>query len=580
MRRGSKWFYGLTAVSLSVGLAVLPAAGSVSSDSGFEAADGNLAVDSTFDWNGFSPTSWTGAAPYRVSEGVVSGWTFAGIEDAQATTSDTAFAGGTKQDDACPTVRTGKAPNKDDLKRIYLSTKVVNGNTFLNLAWVRIPQNSTSASAHVAFEFNKGTDGPCGGSSDGLVKRVAGDMLVVYDFEGGSAAPSIKLARWTTTSGDACDVSSHTPPCWGTATDLTSSGYAEAEVNVGTTVTDAIGPDGSESLADSEFGEAGIDLTGAGVFTAGTCESFGTAFGVSRSSGNSGTAQMKDLVGPADFTLANCGTVIIHKVTDPTGDTTTDFGFTTNVTTTPSTTPSPFSLKDGGTKTITNVNPGSSLNVTESDPGTNYVLQGIDCSASTVPAANYSTDTTTRAVTFSIGAGETLECTFTNKLQLGAITISKTDSKTKAALGGAVFGIKDSAGQTVATVTTSGEEGAGKGKVCTDGLPFGDYTVTETSAPTGYAIDDATGHIVTVNTNAKCTDTTYGGASISFTDTPTANIQVNFADGGSGVTSAKIDCGSPGGSSDTTAASGWDASLTITGIKAPTTVTCTITIDP
>ena len=52
-----------------------------------------------------------------------SGWQFLGLEDAQATTSDTAFAGGTKQDDNCAYVITAKAPNKDDLKRVYMSSK-------------------------------------------------------------------------------------------------------------------------------------------------------------------------------------------------------------------------------------------------------------------------------------------------------------------------------------------------------------------------------------------------------------------------------------------------------------------------
>ena len=51
------------------------------------------------------------------------GWPFLGLEDAQAANGDTAFAGGTKQDDNCATVSDRKAPNKDDLKRIYVSSK-------------------------------------------------------------------------------------------------------------------------------------------------------------------------------------------------------------------------------------------------------------------------------------------------------------------------------------------------------------------------------------------------------------------------------------------------------------------------
>src|SRR5919106_1654934 len=123
----------------AVGLAIPGEAGPVSDASGFEADDGNLIVNSTFDWNGFAPTTWTGTAPYRTSSKTVNGWAFTGLEDAQATTSDTAFAGGVKQDNNCPTVNTGKAPNKDDLKRIYLSSNTVDGDIFLNLAWVRIP---------------------------------------------------------------------------------------------------------------------------------------------------------------------------------------------------------------------------------------------------------------------------------------------------------------------------------------------------------------------------------------------------------------------------------------------------------
>ena len=63
-------------------------------------------------------------------------------------TSDTAFAGGVKQDLDCPVATTGKAPNKDDLRRIYITSKVGNGRTYLMLAWVRIPQNATSRCAY------------------------------------------------------------------------------------------------------------------------------------------------------------------------------------------------------------------------------------------------------------------------------------------------------------------------------------------------------------------------------------------------------------------------------------------------
>ena len=58
-----------------------------------------------------------------------------------------------------------------------------------------------------------------------------------------------------------------------------------------------------ETLAPVQFGEAGIDLTLAGIDV---CSLNGVVTGVSRSSGDAGTAQMKDKVGPEPLTLPGC----------------------------------------------------------------------------------------------------------------------------------------------------------------------------------------------------------------------------------------------------------------------------------
>lgn len=558
----------LTAVLLISVTGSALATGPVGSAAGFEDDDGNLAPDAAtqnFDWNSFAPTNWTGTAPYLQSDAFVSGWTFKGIGDAQVSNTDTAFAGGVKQDKDCPGVIGAKAPNKDDLEEIYLASKVINGHTYLMLAWARITQNTTSPSAHIGFEFNKGENGPCPAGSDGLVKRSEGDMLVVYDFEGGSTdVPVITLRRWVLSG--ACEISSNSAPCWGPATNLSALGFAEAKVNTFGSVIDEITPGAPETLGTNEFGEAGIDLTAAGVFEAGTCESFGTAFGVSRSSGNSGTAQMKDLVGPADFTLANCGTVIIHKETDPDGDTTTNFGYTTDVTTTPTSTTSPFSLKDGETNTILNVNPGSYF-VSEDDPGPNYLLTNIDCSASTT-AISPTEDEANRTASFTISASETVECTFTNTLQRGAILVTKTRKHAASGPGdhphaGVSFTVN---GATKATDSN--------GQACFDGLLFGTYNVTET-VPAGYVPDGATTKSVTVDNNAKCNDNPYGGETVSFSNTPLTNLTVSVDSQVDGGTASTIDCVLASGS---TGPNG-DGSLTLNDLQ-PGTYVCTVVIDP
>jgi hypothetical protein len=333
------------ALTLLIAVPVL-AVGPIGTAAGFEDDDANLVVNSTMDWNGFTPVSWVGVAPFQNASKTVAGWQFIGLTDAQKTNSDTGFAGGTKQDASCPGVIGTSSPNKSDLERIYVAHKTVGNHIYLELAWVRIAQNTTSPSAHVAFEFNQGTTS-CGAGSDGLVQRTGGDMLIVYDFEGGStSSPTLTVRRWVTSG--ACEVGNSSAPCRGPAVNLTASGFAEAKVNTTASAADTVAPT-SETLVLNEFGEAGIDLTAAGIFSSTVCTSFGRVEGVSRSSGNSGTAAMEDLVGPGSVRISNCGTLIVRKVTDPSPDpTTTSFPFSVNGANPPNTSlPKAFNLENG-----------------------------------------------------------------------------------------------------------------------------------------------------------------------------------------------------------------------------------------
>ena len=146
------------ALALAAGVTVpyLASAGPISEAADFEGDDGDLDSQVDTDWNDFDPVTWTGTAPYQQGESSADGWSLFGLTDAIVSTSDTAFAGGVKQDDFCAVTKGAKAPNKDDLVEVYLATKTIDGDVHLALSWVRIPQNSTSASAHVAFEFNQG----------------------------------------------------------------------------------------------------------------------------------------------------------------------------------------------------------------------------------------------------------------------------------------------------------------------------------------------------------------------------------------------------------------------------------------
>jgi hypothetical protein len=579
-------FVALAALVLAIGAS----AGPISDAAGFQGDDGNLIDDGAgVDWNSFDPVSWNiGTAPYRQAAKQGDAFNFLGIEDDAGTNSDTAFAGGTKQDNNCATVGTGKAPNKDDLKRIYLASKVdpVTGKVYLALSWVRIPQNTTSPSAHVGFEFNQG-ETACPAGSDGLVQRTAGDLLFVYDFEGGSADDPVITVRTWVTSGP-CEVGSSSPPCWGPSVNLTDAGFAEAQVNTSLVgpVLDALSPPTppattsvDATLGLNEFGEAIIDLTGAGIFAPGTCRSFGKAFGVSRSSGNSAQAQMKDLAGPGDFNLQNCGTIIIKKRTIPRG-VDQDFGFTSTIAgsdllCSPDTTPASFTLNDdagtdtdppadgGNTEQCDNV-PAGTYTVTEGADPLGFEFVDVVCD----PAASASI--LGKTATITLDPLDVVTCVYTNRLQQGAILVTKTRKHAADGPGphphqGVSFTVEG-----VTKVTNA------SGQACFDGLSFGNHTVTET-VPAGYVPDGDTSKVVNVDNNATCTDNPYVGETVSFSNTPLTDLTVTINSQVNGGTASTVSCtnGGPSGSTD---ANG-DGTFTTLNLS-PNTYVCTVVIDP
>jgi hypothetical protein len=171
----------------------------------------------------------------------------------------------------------------------------------------------------------------------------------------------------------------------------------------------------------------------------------------------------------------------------------------------------------------------------------------------------------------------------------GALKITKTSTKTGNALALAHFTITHNGTPISQTPAAGYFTTNSSGVICVDGLAApADYVVTETAAPTGFAIDTTAGQTVSVTANgATCSDSTYTGASKAFTDTPKSDIQVNFKDDGSGETNGSgtsISCDNgTNGTTSITPATGWDKSVTVTDVKTGSTDTvikCTITIDP
>jgi hypothetical protein len=385
-------------------------------------------------------------------------------------------------------------------------------------------------------------------------------MLIVYDFEGGDADnPTLTLRRWLTDVTDPdqddffdnmakpCDVDSNSPPCWGDALTL-PAGVAEARVNtssVGMVMDDLTPPPGAattsitETLGLNEFGEAGINLTAAGVFDENVCLGFGKAFAVSRSSGSSAQAQMKDLVGPGDINIANCGRVIIRKVTDPSGSTTM-FSFGTTLD------PSTFSLTgEGGTDSTQdygfNVFAGN-YSVTETVPS-GWDLDSINCSASEVTNGSTYDTSGSPTVSFSLAALDTIDCTYTNEAR-SSLAVTK-----------AVVNACDASDGTDFTLFIDGPE-AGTGDKITSTGGDGTTVSDDDLVPGAYAVGEegftAANYTTSINTDADCVDgnvTLSAGEIVSCTITnvrrPTVTIN-KVVTGGSGLFDLHVDDGDDG----------------------------------
>jgi hypothetical protein len=432
------------------------------SGSTFAGGDGNLLTSPTT----YGTTDWQSLN----TAGVVS----TGIDRPSGST-DNAFGQGTKEDSPAVTVVQGSIPNnKSDLTRFYEASQNISGQTFLYLAWERA---NVLGNANMDFEINQQATTGLTGSFTGPItlNRQPGDLLVTYDFTNGGGVPVLGLDRWLVSasnptvpgfSTNTC-LSSSSFPCWGDHVNL-NSGDSEGAVNNVDAVTDPLQTPNA-SLPASTFGETAINLTAAGVFGTGTCETFASTFLKSRAS-SSFSAEVKDFVAPVPTMISNCGTIRIKKVTVPSGSTQ-SFGYTpsSNLSSTG------FSLTDGGEQDYINLQPGT-YTVTENSTS-GWKLTDLTCTT------GGSGDKTTGIATFTVVAGSDITCTYTNT-KLGVIHIVKT---TVPAGDSTSFSYTPSSNLASTGFSLTGQTGHNQKDY--PGLLPGTYTTTEGST-TGWQLTD------------------------------------------------------------------------------------------
>ncbi|TML46068.1 MAG: hypothetical protein E6G20_11670 [Actinobacteria bacterium] len=164
---------------------------------------------------------------------------------------------------------------------------------------------------------------------------------------------------------------------------------------------------------------------------------------------------------------------------------------------------------------------------------------------------------------------------------------------------GALFSVTGTASFTVRDnnnpggAGTKSDESATAGEVCVSGLTPGNYTVNETTPPSGYGGASQTNVVAVAATGTDCGANKPSAAnSAVFTNVPLGEITAGYHDLGSGETSAtSITCAPSGGSNLTAQPEASDDDIPNNGggsynqdstfnVTAGSTYVCTLVVDP
>ncbi len=417
-------------------------------------------------------------------------------------------------------------------------------------------QTGQSADCHTAWTFNT--------STTPWTVTHTGDILLLVNFTGGGSNTTVQMYAWAPSVAnrpqdafplllldgqggvpfnatgsdcqDSTSVNSGTAICATTnnpafnPTTPTNGCIVTAwpPANQSACVTGASGKTtdtgGTAILDELQFYEGMVNLNK--VF--GTIPCFSQALFEARSSAQP-TATLKD------YALGNfntCGTIIVHKETDP-DNANHAFSYTT---TGGSNLSASFNLTDDGnnvngcdynqstattaddcgttgTAVFQDITPSQTYTVTETDPSTGtppFDFVSLNC---VVDSGNATVTTSGRTATIQMGALGVVECQYNNR-QRGTIEILKQDEGGNP-LTGACFTVSpNTTGGTAQFVvcdrtTTSSQTGnfandgnTSPGVICLTNMIFGSYNVSETTVPPGYA--GGPDQTATVNSTASC----------------------------------------------------------------------------
>ena len=517
----------------------------------------------------------------------------------------TQFQGGGSKDDLDISSwlwKKGEPLDKDDITNAYAAAYTNTLDTPTSdpgdlVVYFGLDRFSTAGSAQVGFWFLQDpafglSNTPSGGGFKFNGLHVDGDILVQSNFTNGGVISNLTVFEWQ--SGALHEVTgvNATDCIPGTANDLACATVNQSPTPAPWPYTPKANEGSAGTFQTSAFFEGGINITqlipDAGCFTAFTAETrSSTPF----------DARLKDfVVGDLDTCVRD-----VSVVKSPDGGTANagdPISFTIVVTN-----ESPNSDADNVTLTDTLPDSGLNWSITSQPSGNPCSISGtpqvLSCNFGTLGVGEDRTVTISSPTdaedcglienTVTVSADGDIDQTNNSDdgditVNCGAVRILKQSTKTGNPLvsnAGTEFSVTGPSSFTVIDNGTLDEDDT-IGEVCVSGLVAGDYTVTEVTPPDGYGDGTATDDTATAVIGTNCSDNQPPDAdSAVFTNPPLSDIQVNFRDGGSGETSATIECEPPAGADtqDDPATAGWDTSVTHEGLT-PGTYVCTVVIDP
>jgi len=413
------------------------------SPSNFESGDGNMTVD--WSTGGFNDTDWNCFKGLTANCKTTTGADFITADSS----GEVQWVPGQKFDTLCPTTNTGNNPPKDEFVNIaQFSETDASLNEFFYGANIR-SSNNGNASGDIEFDHNKGatpTSMPC---------RVAGDILMAYDFLNGGTSLNFHLLTWIdstnpTAGGNAgtCFVKSDSLPCWGANVITPSGAISNGKSNQSPIAAADNGMSGA-ALPVNQFSEFGINLSQALGLT-NQCLSFPQQTWESRSSGSSFSSNPQDLE-INQHTINNCGEVVVIKQTSPRGQNQA-FSFNSNIAgsqliagTASGVTGAPcreaaagylgsYTLNDNGNSTSNSAGntddcaqvPAGTFTISEGTEPNGYTFSGLTCTADSISGSTVTTSNGTATV--NLKGGGLVTCVYGNVLNTATIATQVSDA--------------------------------------------------------------------------------------------------------------------------------------------------------